>query len=227
MNKGFFVTGTDTEVGKTYVTCLLLKALAAAGATCAGFKPVAAGCEKTAEGLRNQDALELQQATSVHLPYALVNPIAFARPVAPHLAAAQLGQRIDMAKIEQGYRALQAQMAGIILVEGAGGWRLPLGHGQFLSDFVRRQNMPVILVVGMRLGCLNHALLTAEAIRADGLPIAGWVANQIDPAMALAADNLVSLQQLLAEPFLGYVPHAGAQQDVANPTGLNVQALLG
>lgn len=208
MSKSFFITGTDTDVGKTYVTRLLLQSFNQQSLQTAGFKPISAGCEQTAEGLRNEDALILQQASSVTLEYDLINPVAFEPPVAPHLAAEQLGVSVDMQTVNQAYSQIQALNPDITLVEGAGGWRLPLGQGRYLSDFAIQHKLPVILVVGMRLGCLNHALLTAEAIRRDGLSIAGWVANHIDPDMDLQKQNIASLKALLDAPFLGVVPYA-------------------
>lgn len=212
MNQSFFVTGTDTDVGKTYVSRLLLKAFNHIGQTTAGFKPVSAGCEATLEGLRNEDALILQQAASIDLPYDLVNPIALEPPVAPHLAAKEIGRAISLDELTSAYQQIQHYQPDITLVEGAGGWRLPLGQGKYLSDFAIQHKVPVILVVGMRLGCLNHALLTAEAIQNDGLHLAGWVANHIDPNMSLQQENLQSLAQLINAPLLASVPFNGTSE---------------
>ena len=214
--RSFFVTGTDTEVGKTFVSQALLQACNKKGFSTAAYKPVAAGCEQTPDGLRNEDALLLQAASSIELSYQDVNPIAFAEAVAPHLACAQLvaqkkAQPIELHTINQGYLALQQKQADVLLVEGAGGWRLPLGPNaqgreQFLSDFAIAQQLPVILVVGMRLGCLNHALLSAQAIQRDGLLLAGWVANLLDPRMPYLAQNVDSLSKLLNAPLIGSLP---------------------
>ncbi|WP_299078122.1 dethiobiotin synthase [uncultured Paraglaciecola sp.] len=209
--RAFFVTGTDTEVGKTFVCAALLNALNKKGLLTAGYKPIAAGCDVTEHGLRNEDALALQQHSSIELGYDEVNPIAFEAAIAPHLAAAKVMQPISKDIIRQGFNSLTQKKPDVLIVEGAGGWRLPLGvdvEGQprYLSEFVIETNLSVILVVGMRLGCLNHGVLTAESIRNDGLKIAGWVANQIDPDMPLLDDNIESLKTLLDAPFIGTIP---------------------
>ncbi|WP_102796844.1 dethiobiotin synthase [Bowmanella denitrificans] len=206
----FFVTGTDTEVGKTFVSQAILHQLKDRRLQTVAFKPVASGCEFTADGLRNSDAIALQQAASIAVPYELVNPVAFAEPVAPHIAAHHAGTPIDFAQLEQALVGLSSFNPDILLVEGAGGWRLPLGQGRFLSEFVVAQQMQVILVVGMRLGCLNHALLTAEAIRRDGLQLVGWVANQVEVDMPYQAENLSLLEQQLNAPLLGHIPRLSA-----------------
>lgn len=204
--KSFFIAGTDTEVGKTFIAQALMEGVKARGKTCLGFKPVSAGCDVTEKGLRNQDALLLQHRASFDIPYEVVNPIAFENPAAPHLAARQENSPIKLNVMENSWQALQAFNPDVCLVEGAGGWRLPLDEQHFLSDFPIQKNIPVILVVGMKLGCLNHARLTAEIIQSDGLTIAGWVANQIDPDMALVDENIHSLKQLIPAEFLGHVP---------------------
>jgi dethiobiotin synthetase len=210
-HKSFFITGTDTEVGKTFISQALLEAFNVRGLSTAAYKPVAAGCEQTSQGLRNDDALLLQAASSIELSYNEVNPIALAEPVAPHLAAQRLKQRLNLQDITEGFTHLQNKHVDLLLVEGAGGWRLPLGENesgkqQFLSDFAITHKIPVILVVGMRLGCLNHALLTAETIQNDGLQIAGWVANQLHGDMPYLQENIASLKAMLAVPCLGIVP---------------------
>ncbi len=229
--RAFFVTGTDTEIGKTFVCKGMLQALNDKGYKTAGYKPIAAGCDNTPDGLRNEDALTLQTHSSVELSYDEVNPIAFEAPVAPHLALKSTRTNDDVHyipidKIREGFIHLLQKEANVIVIEGAGGWRLPLGgsylgNPRYLSEFVIERNLSVILVVGLRLGCLNHAVLTAEAIRNDGLKIAGWVANQVDPDMSLIDENIESLQQLIDAPFLGKVPkvtstkHAGHYLDLA------------
>ena len=228
-NKTFFITGTDTEVGKTFISRALLQAFNAKGLSTAAYKPVAAGCEQTSQGLRNEDALLLQAASSVTLSYQEVNPIALAEPVAPHLAAQQLKQQISLRDIAQGFVHLQNKQADVLLVEGAGGWRLPLGQAesgkqQFLSDFAIQHKLPVILVVGMRLGCLNHALLTAEVIQNDGLKIAGWVANQLNGDMPYLQENILSLTGLLKLPFIGSVPKLASPEEALE--FLDVSALV-
>jgi dethiobiotin synthetase len=228
-HKAFFITGTDTEVGKTFISQALLEAFNGRDLSTAAYKPVAAGCEQTSQGLRNEDALLLQGASSVELSYQEVNPIALAQPVAPHLAAQELNQRISLQDIIQGFVHQQNKQPDVLLVEGAGGWRLPLGKAesgkqQFLSDFAIMQKLPVILVVGMRLGCLNHALLTAEAIQQDGLEIVGWVANQLHGDMAYMQENIASLTDLLSLPFIGSVPKLASPQ--AALAFLDVSSLL-
>lgn len=237
-NRAFFVTGTDTEIGKTFITKGLLNTLDKKGYSTAAYKPIAAGCENTPEGLRNEDALILQKHANIELDYPEVNPIAFEAAIAPHLALKALaGEQgvhfIPIDKIREGFVHLLQKEPNVILVEGAGGWRLPLGGSyegrpRYLSEFVSELNLSVILVVGMRLGCLNHAVLTAEAIRNDGLKIAGWVANQVDPDMVLVDENIESLKSLLDAPFLGNVPqlsgddHAGNYLDLGR-LGLNAE----
>ena len=203
MSTTFFVTGTDTEVGKTAVSCALLHAAAAAGLSTAAVKPVAAGCD--ADG-HNDDALALQAAMSLALPYAQVNPVALLPAIAPHIAAAQAGRSLSADRLAGLCRGVMHSGADLVLVEGAGGWRVPLGPRETLADVAIALGVDVIMVVAMRLGCINHALLTAEAIRADGLRLAGWVANQPGPAMACHAENLDTLQRLLPAPLLGEVP---------------------
>lgn len=213
--RGFFVTGTDTGVGKTLVSAGLLRALAQAGLKTVGMKPVASGAERTPAGLRNEDALALQSAASLRRPYELVNPYCFAPPVAPHLAAREAGVEIGLEKILTSYAEL-CRDADAAVVEGVGGWQVPLSDALALPDLARALRLPVVLVVGLRLGCLNHALLTARAVRADGLPLAGWVANAIDSHFERAEANLATLRTALGAPLLGQLPHApGMDMDVA------------
>ncbi|MEZ9199244.1 dethiobiotin synthase [Shewanella sp. 10N.286.54.B9] len=200
----YFVTGTDTDCGKTLVSSALLTAVA--GET-VGFKPVASGCEKTEQGLRNSDALALMAASSIKLPYDDINPFAFAPAIAPHIAAAEQNVALTPARIQAQLNMAQHLGADFVLVEGAGGWRLPLSEGHYMSEVVQAMSLPVILVVGMKLGCLNHALLTIEAIERDGIVIAGWVSNQVDSTMKNQQENLASLQQMISAPFLGHIPH--------------------
>lgn len=204
--KKIFVTATDTDAGKTFMSEAIMQELADRRFQILGFKPVSAGCEQTSHGLRNSDALALQARSTQALSYQQVNPIAFEQPVAPHLAAKKLGQSIDLNRIHGAFDNLQQYQPDFILTEGAGGWRLPLSDNLFLSDFAVQQLMSVVLIVPVRLGCLNHARLTVEAIAHDGLPIVGWVANVIDNSMALLDDNLEALQVLIDAPLLGCVP---------------------
>lgn len=208
----YFVTGTDTDAGKTVVTAGLLQA--AAGASL-GLKPIAAGCDQTQEGLCNQDALMLMAASSIKLDYQQVNPIALQPAIAPHIAAMEVQQPLSLQALADALPNDAMQQAGLCLVEGAGGWRLPLNHQQTLPQWVQQHNWPVILVVGMKLGCLNHALLTAEAIRADGLRIAGWIANGINPQMERHQANLETLQAMLGAPMLAQVPHLAENETAA------------
>lgn len=203
MLRGYFVTGTDTGVGKTLVAQALLHRLRETHASVAGFKPVASGCRMTPEGLRNADALALQQASSVVLPYATVNPYAFEPAVAPHLAARAAGITIDCASIQQRIAAAAVEQC---VVEGVGGWLVPLNERQTVADLAQLLRLPVVLVVGLRLGCINHALLTAEAIRARGVQLAGWVANRIDPAFGLCQETVAAIDARIAAPLLLHMP---------------------
>ena len=206
MAQGIFITGTDTGCGKTEITLGLMHRLQQTGRLVLGMKPVASGCDSTAEGLRNPDALRIQQQCSLMIPYDLVNPFAFAPAIAPHLAAAQAGEPIRVERILTSYDEL-ADRSDCLLVEGLGGWRVPLGPHLTLPDLVRAMDLPVILVVGLRLGCLNHALLTQESILHAGLELRGWIANQIDPHMQAREENLETLRSWLYAPCLGVVPY--------------------
>jgi dethiobiotin synthetase len=206
MSAAFFVTGTDTDVGKTTIAAGLLRAARLAGLSTAAVKPVASGCEAGADGLRNSDALALLAECSLPLSYAEVNPFAFAPAIAPHLAAREAGVELKVEALAASVQAVLAQRADFTLVEGAGGWRVPLGEQATLADLPVALDLPVILVVGVRLGCINHALLTAEAIARDGLRLAGWVANVLDPQTSRLDDNLRTLTERLAVPCLGQVP---------------------
>jgi dethiobiotin synthetase len=202
----WFVTGTDTGVGKTLVSAALLHALARRHARVVGMKPVAAGLVPHEGRLVSEDALQLRAASTLAVPPALDNPVALPEPLSPHLAARRAGVTVRVSDLLAPARLLAAQCDALV-VEGAGGWRVPLNdEGETLADFAVALGAPVILVVGLRLGCLNHALLTAEAVRADGLQLAGWVANRIDPAMACADENLDTLRAWLKAPLLGVVP---------------------
>jgi dethiobiotin synthetase len=201
---GFFVTGTDTGVGKTVIACALLYAFAAAGFKVVGMKPVAAGAEPGAHGLVHDDVERLARASNIEAPRELVNPYCFRAPIAPHIAAAQAGVVIDLARVERSFRAL-SELADAVVVEGVGGFRVPLGPGADTAQLAAQLGLSVILVVGMRLGCLNHALLTADAIAAQGLRLAGWVANHIDPEMAAADANVKALEDRLPARLIARV----------------------
>lgn len=197
--RGYFVTGTDTGVGKTRIAVALIHALRAQGLRVAGMKPVAAGHQP---GELNEDVVALMQASNVAADLRDVNPYAFEPAIAPHIAAAQAGVQIDLDVIRAAHARLSAQ-ADAVVVEGAGGWRVPLNEREDLADLAQALNVPVVLVVGLRLGCLNHALLTAESVARRGLPWAGWVGNAIDPAMDRRRENIESLKTRLPGPCLG------------------------
>jgi dethiobiotin synthetase len=200
----YFITGTDTGVGKTFVTCALLNTLKAQGIAAIGMKPVAAGGDMTPDGLRNDDIEALREGSSVKLASEDLNCYLFAEPIAPHIAAANEDIDIDLDVIRQRFDQL-ADLADAVLVEGVGGFIVPLGDSIDTADLAADLDLPVILVVGMRLGCLNHALLTQEAIRARGLTLAGWVANQIDPHMAELDANIEMLEERIRAPLLGVI----------------------
>ncbi len=201
--RGYFVTGTDTGVGKTRVAVALVHALRARGLRVAVMKPVAAGC---APGLPNPDVSALMRAANVAADADEVNPYRFERAIAPHVAAAQANVRIELDNVAAACARLAAR-ADAVVVEGAGGWRVPLGEREDMADLAARLGLPVLLVVGLRLGCLNHALLTADAVVRHGLPWAGWVGNAIDPAMACVDDTLAALRRRLPGPCLGVAPY--------------------
>lgn len=213
----YFITGTDTEIGKTFVTCALLHAGRKQGLRVVGMKPVAAGTELTDEGMVNEDVARLQAASGAWAPLALVNPYGLRCPVSPHIAAREEGVEISLEVIGSAYRRL-TELADMVLVEGVGGFRVPLGPELDSTELARSLGLPVILVVGMRLGCINHALLTAEAVAARGLSLAGWVANRVDPEMLRFDENLATLTQYLPAPLLGVLPRfaSGHAQDGAD-----------
>jgi len=198
----WFVTGTDTEVGKTFITCALLLALRDQGIKAIGMKPISAGTD--ADG-KNDDVEQLLAAAGVDAPRELVNPYLFQPAIAPHIAASEAGRRIDIEHIVDVCASLRA-MADVVLVEGVGGFCVPLGPHCDTADLVEKLGLPVILVVGMRLGCINHALLSQQAIAARGLKLAGWIANRIDPEMSRFEENLSALKERLAAPLLGVIP---------------------
>jgi dethiobiotin synthetase len=203
---GLFVAGTDTGVGKTLAACALLAALNEQGVRAVGMKPVAAGAECVDGVWRNEDVEALRAASSFQPAEEALNPYLFREAVAPHLAARRKGVAIRIPRILEAYAQLAGQ-ADLVLVEGAGGWLVPLDERHDMADLARALDLPVLLVVGMRLGCLNHALLSAEAIARRGLRLAGWLANRIDPDMALYEDNLASLATRLGMPPLAEFPY--------------------
>ncbi|KUJ82808.1 dethiobiotin synthase [Microbulbifer flavimaris] len=227
MSRTYFVTGTDTEVGKTFISAALLERAAQRKLKTAAVKPVASGCEVTHDGLRNSDALLLQDAMTLSLPYQQVNPIALEPAIAPHIAAMEAGKRLDVGRMAGVCRGVMSAGADLVLIEGAGGWRTPLGPRAFLSDLPKQLEIPVILVVSMQLGCINHALLTAEAIRRDGLTLAGWVANFAREGMARPDENLATLRTLLPAPLLGVVPFDENADFRLAAEALDISPLLG
>lgn len=214
----YFVTGTDTSVGKTLVAAALLCAARHQGRRTLAMKPVASGCEQTADGLRNEDALMLMAAMTEPLSYEQVNPVALEPAIAPHVAAAQAGRQVSVQRLVGFCRGLQLRSADLLLIEGAGGWRVPLNDRETYAGVPVTLDIPVIMVVPLQLGCINHALLTAEAIRADGLRVAGWVANRPTPAvMDNEPETLAYLRSHLGAPCLGVLPWS----DKADPDTLS------
>ena len=206
----YFITGTDTGVGKTWVTLALMKAMQNKGKVVVGMKPVASGCEKTSEGLRNDDAVKILQQSSKRpsqtLDYKTVNPYAFEQAVAPHIAAGLAGVKIDIEKIADDFYLLKED-TDCVLVEGIGGWCVLLGSEDMLADMVKRLDLQVILVIGLRLGCINHALSTVRAIQADGVNLRAWMTCQLDPDYAGLEETMMTLQARISAPFLGNLPY--------------------
>jgi len=216
-----FVTGTDTEVGKTRLSVALVEVLQQQGKKVAVMKPIASGCEMTADGLRNDDAMKLRQQADVDLAYDLVNPYAFEPAIAPHIAAKQVSVEIDLELIKQHFELIQNQ-ADAVVVEGAGGWLVPINKSQTMADLAKRLALPVVLVVGVRLGCINHALLTVEAIKQSGLSLSGWIANNVEENPQ-SAEIITTLEHTISAPLLGEIPYLSAQQNAADY--LNVEKL--
>jgi dethiobiotin synthetase len=222
VNASVFVTGTDTGVGKTLVSAALIAALRRRDVGAVGMKPVASGCTPTPDGLRNEDAEQLRAAAGGTPDYKRVNPYAFAPAIAPHLAAHDAGIRIQLESILDSFESLRREF-GTVVVEGVGGWRVPLGHVLTTEHLAKALGLPVVMVVGLRLGCLNHALLTAEAVTTAGLRLAGWVANGIDSQMDRIDDNVDTLRRHLSTPLLGFIPYRGGTNygDVADMLDLS------
>jgi dethiobiotin synthetase len=213
-HRAVFIAGTDTGIGKTHAACALIHALREAGYETCGMKPVASGCESTSAGLRNEDALALQAAGSPAVDYALLNPIALREPIAPHLAAAHEGVAISLPPLRLAFDQL-CRAHQRVVVEGVGGWMVPLAPGLSAADIAIAWTLPVILVVGLRLGCINHALLSARAIQADGCELLGWIGNTIDPDMRVLEENLATLRALMPAPCLGALPNSVAPMQAA------------
>ena len=208
MITGIYVTGTDTGIGKTVASCSLLHALRGRGLRAVGMKPLASGCEATPGGLRNEDALALQAASDPRPRYADVNPYALPQPLAPEIAAREAAVDVELAPMLAAHARLQAQ-CDVVVVEGVGGWAAPLAPALMQADLVRALRLPVVLVVGLRLGCLNHAYLSARAIAGDGCDLVGWIGNGIDPDMARIDENRALLAARLPAPCLGWLPWLG------------------
>ncbi|MBE0438476.1 MAG: dethiobiotin synthase [Gammaproteobacteria bacterium] len=206
-----FVTGTDTDAGKTVVSVALIDLLKQQGLRVAGMKPIASGCELTEVGLRNDDAMQLAQHANVHLPYDMINPYAFQPAIAPHIAAEQVNVAIDLDVIKHNFEQIQ-QQADAVVVEGAGGWLVPINQQHTIADIASTLNLPVILVVAIRLGCINHALLSVNAIAQSGSRLVGWVANSVT-ASNEQDEIIATLKQRIEAPCLGIVPTLAAQQD--------------
>lgn len=203
----FFITGTDTDAGKTHVTSLLLKLLAQHKKRAIGFKPIASGCEMAFDQLVNADALMLMESATVSAKYDIVNPFSFEPAIAPHIAAQKAGVNLNVEKLTLAYQNIKSQGADYLLTEGAGGWALPINENQYLYDWVSAEQLPVILVVGMKLGCINHALLTTAHMQSMGVNCIGWIANQVDATMNEYQANLDSLKARLPMPLLAISPY--------------------
>jgi dethiobiotin synthetase len=200
----YFITGTDTDVGKTYIATALVQHFCEQGLQAVGMKPVAAGAELVNGRLLNSDVIELIKASNVDADLALINPYVFAPAIAPHIAAEQAGIRVSLDNIQQSFDVLQTK-ADVVVVEGAGGFRVPVNRQETMADLAVKLNLPIVLVVGVRLGCINHALMTAGSIRAAGLNLVGWVANRIDPNMPAIEENIATLKAMLKAPFIADV----------------------
>lgn len=223
MSRRWFITGTDTGVGKTHVAAGLLHALAARGMSTAAYKPVATGCLPGGSGLRNEDALILQDAVNQPIAYELMNPVALAPAIAPHLAAEEVNMALDARELAALADRLPA--ADALVIEGAGGWRVPLSPTEGMADLAQALHAPVILVVGIQLGCLNHALLSAEVIARDGVGLAGWVANVLESEPERADDQIATLEQRIPAPLLGRIPWMSRSEPLRVAECLNVDVL--
>jgi dethiobiotin synthetase len=225
MKQGFFITGTDTGVGKTLISAALIHGFAQRGLAVAGMKPVAAGCSLESGALLSDDVAMLRAAANVALPMAIINSYAFEPPLAPHIAAQQAGEKIELAKIDAAFTQARA-VTDVLIVEGVGGFSVPVNETQTMADVAVMLGLPVVLVVGMRLGCLNHALLSVEAIRTKGLKLAGWVANCIDPEMRSLAENIDTLRAMIAAPCIGIVHYQPVSEPVVLAKMLDCDRLL-
>lgn len=222
----YFISGTDTDVGKTFIASALLAGAKAQGYSTLGMKPIAAGCEETAAGLQNEDALKLQQNSSIELPYQQINPVVLKPAIAPHIALQEAGRRINISQLAGFCRGVLMKKADLTLIEGAGGWRVPLNARETLADLAKELQLPVILVVGLRLGCINHAILTAEAIQRDGVSLAGWVGNTVDPDMPRLNENIETLNAVISAPCFGIMPFLNNNNSTTAAQYLKLDALI-
>lgn len=223
---GLFITGTDTEIGKTYVSSLLIKIFAEEGFKIAGMKPVASGAKKINGVFKNEDALSLMQSSNVEVEYKNINPFVFEHAISPHLAAEDAGIEIDFSEIKNNFVLLE-KISDAVVVEGVGGWYAPLSRHTTVADLADTLSLPIILVVGLRLGCLNHALLTAQAIRQSGLPVAGWIANHVEEKFSSAEKNISTLKHFLNDfPFLGTVSYQSNKNSNEYNHDINKQMLI-
>ena len=223
---GFFITGTDTEIGKTFVSSLLIKLLVEEGLKVVGMKPIASGATTIDGSLKNDDALSLIHASNVDVDYEKINPYVFEPAVSPHLAAENAGVEIDLKKIKSNFDELEKK-SDVVIVEGVGGWYAPLSYNCTVADLAEELNQPIILVVGLRLGCLNHALLTVQAIRQSGLPIAGWIANHVEKDFSVAEKNIQTINHFLNDfPFIGTVTHQTNSNEQTSLKHINKQTLI-
>ena len=221
----FIITGTDTGIGKTWSTLALMKAFLSRGEKVLGMKPVASGCEIHGDELRNEDALLIQQAGWQVVDYSLINPYAFEPPVSPHAAAEKAGLKIQLGPILESYQGLQAQ-ADRVIIEGVGGWRVPFSNELALADLALKLNLTVIMVVGLKLGCINHALLTAEALARDGIVLRGWIANQLETDYLMQNATLQTLRESIQAPLIGVMPCLQSLQSDKLAEALDVDVLI-
>lgn len=222
--RGWFITGTDTDVGKTLISTALVDWLTNINTAC-GYKPVSAGCNRLDGQLKNEDAIALQAVSQPSVPYSHVNPIALQPPIAPHIAAAQVGTSINLDGLLKSARKLQGSHR-FVVTEGAGGWFVPLNEKHSFADFAEKLGQPVILVVAIRLGCINHAILTAKAIENSGLALSGWVANCLEPEMPALDENISALKQRLNAPLLGILPKLDKPDTAAIQRHIDFQTLV-
>ena len=223
--RGIFITGTDTGIGKTWTTLALMHALKASGLRVAGMKPVASGAVTVDDRLKNEDALLIQSQCSTTHPYEWINPFVFTEPVAPHIAAHNTGAIINLGTITESFGKI-AGSNDFVVVEGVGGWRVPLAEQLSIADMVRALGLPVLLVIGLRLGCINHALLTVECIRADGIPLSGIVITGIEEDYLCVEETLQTLARSINSPMLGILPHMKAFNIKTLAAKLDVKQLL-